>query len=338
MPTDTYRVAVFSHKPYDKEALATAASLHTTGPVRLDINYLEPRLCSDTVALAADYDCVCLFVNDEVNASTARALSQYGVSHIALRCAGYNNIDVSACHLAGISISHVPAYAPEAVAEHAMALILTLNRKMHKAYNRVKEGNFELQGLLGFTLFGKTIGVIGTGKIGKAFIKIARGFGCSILCYDPAPDQDITDSEVRYAPLNVVLSGSDIVSLHCPLTPQTAHIINHDAIQRMKQGVMLINTSRGGLVDTNALVSGLKTGHLGYVGLDVYEMESDLFFRDRSCEVIQDDTFQRLSTFHNVLITGHQGFFTQEAVSEIAQITIKNMYAAANGHPNSRFL
>ena len=314
------RIALFSSKAYDKAVFDPIAD-----QCGLEILHIEARLESKTVSLASGYDTVCAFVNDEVNTQVAELLAALGVKHIALRCAGYNNINVEKCRQLGISVSHVPAYSPQAVAEHAMALIQTLNRRMHKAYNRVKEGNFDLNGLLGFTLHNKTIGVIGTGRIGEAFINIANGFGCKVLCYDPYPSPDITPEKGTYTDLERLFASSDIISLHCPLTEQNKHLINSASVDRMKKGVMIINTSRGGLIDTSALINGLKTHKIGYVGLDVYEMESELFFRDRSCEVIQDDIFQRLATFHNVLITGHQGFFTKEAITEIAQVTISNI-------------
>ena len=328
------KVAFFSSKRYDQAVFNPLAATYST-----ELVHLESRLDTSTVALAEGCQAVCVFVNDEVNADVAKRLASLGVTHVALRCAGYNNVDIETCRSVGISVSHVPAYAPEAVAEHAMALILTLNRKMHKAYNRVKEGNFALQGLLGFNMHGKTIGVVGTGKIGKAFSRIAAGFGCRLLGYDPYTDDELVALGMEYVSLDSLLAQSDVISLHCPLTADNQHLIDSQAISSMKKGVMLINTSRGGLIDTGALIQGLKSQHIGYVGLDVYEMESELFFRDRSCEVIQDDLFQRLSTFHNVLITGHQGFFTQEALHEIATTTLRNVQAvAAQQQPTTNIL
>lgn len=328
------KVAFFSSKRYDQTVFDPLSATFA-----IELVHFEARLDPSTAALAEGCHAVCVFVNDEVNAQVATRLAELGVTHVALRCAGYNNVDIDTCRSVGISVSHVPAYAPEAVAEHAMALILTLNRKMHKAYNRVKEGNFALQGLLGFNMHGKTIGVVGTGKIGKAFSQIAAGFGCKLLGFDPYPDNDLIEQGMVYTSLPELLAQSDIISLHCPLTPDNKHIIDSTAIDAMKKGVMLINTSRGGLIDTSALIKGLKSQQIGYVGLDVYEMESELFFRDRSCEVIQDDLFQRLSTFHNVLITGHQGFFTQEALNEIATTTLRNIEAVnAQQQPNANVL
>lgn len=312
------QVAFFSSKTYDKTVFAQHSQ-----QANIEFVHIESKLDNTTLASARGFSTICIFVNDVISADTAKKLATMGVKHIALRCAGYNNVDIASCRKLGISVSHVPAYSPHSVAEHAMALILTLNRKTHKAYNRVKEGNFDLQGLLGFSLHGKTIGIVGTGKIGQAFANIARGFGCRILCFDPAPNSELHWAD--YTSLDELLAQSDIISLHCPLVPATQHMINPVTIQQMKRGVMLINTSRGGLIDTNALIKGLKNQQIGYVGLDVYEMEAELFFRDHSCEVIQDDLFQRLSTFHNVIITGHQGFFTQQALDEIARTTIKNI-------------
>lgn len=271
-----------------------------------------------------------VFVNDDVSEATIKALSQNNVSHVALRCAGYNNVDVDAAAEMGISVSRVPAYSPETVAEHTLALILTLNRKTHKAYNRVREGNFNLQGLMGFTLHEKNVGVIGTGKIGKAVIRILLGFGCNVLCFDPTQDPSVSSMGAQYVSLDELLSKSVIVTLHCPLNEHSQHIINADSIAKMPDGVMLINTSRGGLLDDAAVIKGLKSKKIGYLGLDVYERESELFFNDHSQEIIQDDVFQRLTTFPNVLITGHQGFFTQEALHEIGEITLDNIMYGGN--------
>lgn len=240
-------------------------------------------------------------------------------------------MDLEAAKQHNIAVSHVPAYGPEAVAEHAVALMLTLNRKMHKAYNRVKDGNFNLNGLLGFNMAGKTAGIIGTGHIGRATANILLGFGCQVLCVDPFPDKHLQNGGAKYTDLDTLLSQSDIISLHCPLNKDSYHLINDNTISKMKKGVMLINTSRGGLTDTHALINGLKSHQIGYLGLDVYEMESELFFKDHSFDIIQDDIFERLSTFHNVLITGHQGFFTKEALSQISTTTLSNIIAWQKG-------
>lgn len=296
-----------------------------------DIHYLEPHLNERTAALAEGCGAVCVFVNDTVNAKVIEALSALGVKLIATRSAGFNHIDIEAAKHLGITVVRVPAYSPYAVAEHTVAMILTLNRKTHRAYNRVREGNFALDGLLGFDLYGKTIGVIGTGKIGAVFAKIMLGFECEVLGYDPAPNLYLKERGVNYQPLKDVMRKSDIVSLHCPLMAATQHLINAEMLAGMKKGGMLINTSRGGLVDTKAVIEALKSEHLGYLGLDVYEEEADLFFEDLSEHVIQDDVFARLLTFPNVLITGHQAFFTQEALQGIAMTTLDNVSDVEHG-------
>jgi D-lactate dehydrogenase len=252
-------------------------------------------------------------------------LADAGVKLIALRCAGYNNVDLPAAAQAGLQVVRVPAYSPYSVAEHTVALILTLNRKTHRAFNRVKEGNFSLNGLMGFDLYGKTVGLIGLGKIGKVTARILKGFGCQVLGYDVATDPECEQMGVVYSTLDEIYTQSDIISLHCPLTPQTRHLINRTAIAKMKRGVMLINTSRGALIDTPDVIEALKTEHIGYLGLDVYEEEADLFFEDLSEKVIQDDIFMRLLSFPNVLITGHQAFFTRNALQSIAQVTLQNI-------------
>lgn len=316
-------LGVFSSNPYDE------LSLSAQSDESVNIQFFPAHLNSKTVAVCTGLDAVCVFVNDVVDATVLEHLSTMGIKHVALRCAGYNNVDLEKAKALGIAVSHVPAYAPEAVAEHAVALMLTLNRKMHKAYNRVKDGNFDLNGLLGFNMAGKTVGVVGTGHIGKATARILLGFGCDVLCFDPYPDRQLQNAGVKYVSLDELFETSHIVTLHCPLNEQSYHLVNKDSISKMRDGVMLINTSRGGLVDTQALIDGLKMHKIGYLGLDVYEMESELFFKDHSCEIIQDDMFERLSTFHNVLITGHQGFFTREALSQIASTTLSNVKKCA---------
>jgi D-lactate dehydrogenase len=288
------------------------------------ITYIEAHLSEATAGLAAEHDAVCVFVNDTVNAAVIEALAGLGVKLIAARSAGFNHIDLESAKKRGLMVVRVPAYSPYAVAEHTVALILTLNRRTHRAFNRVREGNFALEGLLGFDLYGKTVGVIGTGKIGAVFAKIMLGFECEVLAYDVAPNTYLKEKGVNYLPLKDVLRKSDIVSLHCPLTAATHHMINAEALSAMKRGAMLVNTSRGGLVDTKAVIESLKSGHLGYLGLDVYEEEADLFFEDLSGQVIQDDVFARLLTFPNVLITGHQAFFTEEALRGISMTTLEN--------------
>lgn len=312
------KIAFFSTKPYDKDFFEKHNQKH-------ELTFYEVALNETSVRLAEGNDAICVFVNDKVNASVIEKLTQLGIKLIALRCAGFNNVDLEAAQKANIGVVRVPAYSPHAVAEHALALIMTLNRKTHKAYNRVREGNFSLEKLIGFDLFQKTVGVIGTGKIGEAFARIMLGFGCKVLAYDVFPNQSLIDSGVNYASLDEVLRESDIVSLHCPLTDKTLHLINENSITKMKTGVMLINTSRGALVDTQAVIEGLKSKKIGYLGLDVYEQESNIFFNDLSEEILVDDTLARLMTFPNVLITSHQGFLTEEALTQIAIVTLNNI-------------
>jgi D-lactate dehydrogenase len=320
------RVAVFSSKSYDRQFLEAANN------GKHQLMYLEPRLDASTAIAADGALAVCAFVNDHLDAEVLAALARQGVKLVALRCAGFNNVDLAAARKFNIEIARVPEYSPYSVAEHAVAMMLTLNRKIHRASARVREGNFALEGLLGFDFHGKTIGVVGTGKIGLCFIRIMAGFGCKVLAYDPHPSQDCMDAGARYVELPELLHESDIVSLHCPLTPQTQHLINEQAIATMKHGVMLINISRGGIIDTRAVIRGLKSGIIGSLGLDVYEEEDNLFFRDLSNSMIHDDVFARLLTFPNVVVTGHQAFFTQEALTEIARITIENISSFdANG-------
>ncbi|XOV77904.1 MAG: 2-hydroxyacid dehydrogenase [Aestuariibacter sp.] len=316
------KVAMFSAKTYDQEFFAQYCSQHC------QIDYFESSLNEQTVSLATGYDTVCVFVNDDITVAVIKNLHELKVSHIALRCAGFNNVDIEAAKSYGIRVSRVPAYSPEAVAEHTLALMLALGRKLHKAYNRVKEANFSLTGLLGFTFHGKTAGIVGTGKIGSVLARILHGMGVKVLCFDPMPDNDLVSAGFEYCSFEQLIKQSDVISLHCPLNNDTQHLISKNTIDNMKHGVMLINTSRGGLVDTKAIIAGLKTGQIGHLGLDVYEMESELFFQDLSCEIVQDDVFQRLMTFPNVLITGHQGFFTQEALQEIASSTMTSIEQA----------
>ena len=320
------RIAVFSSKSYDREFLSEFNHFDN-----LELQFFDASLSPQTSALAAGFDAVCVFVNDVLNQAVLNDLSNQGIRHIALRCAGFNNVDLACAHQLGMSVSRVPAYSPEAVAEHTIALILTLNRKLHKAYNRVRENNFSLHGLMGFNLHGKTVGIIGTGKIGQCVINILLGFGCRILCYDPYPEPRVSQQGAQYVALDELLSQADIISLHCPLTQDNHHLINADSIERMKDKVMLINTSRGALIDSKAIIKGLKSAKIGAIGLDVYEMESELFFEDRSDAIMQDDVFDRLASFPNVLITGHQGFFTREALQQIAQTSLHNLYAVSQG-------
>lgn len=321
------QVAVFSTKPHDEDFLVAA---NTPGH---ELVFFEPRLTPETASLAAGSRAVCPFVNDDVGTATIERLAEVGVELLALRSAGYNHVDLAAAHDAGLPVVRVPAYSPHAVAEHAVALVLSLNRKIHRAYNRVREGNFSLGGLLGFDLHGTTVGVIGTGAIGRAFSQIMLGFGCEVLAHDPMPDDRCRAMGVQYRPLDEVLAASQIVSLHCPLTPDTHHLINADSLALMQRGVMLVNTSRGALVDTVAVIEALKSGRIGYLGLDVYEEEEGMFFEDLSDHVLRDDVFSRLLTFPNVLITGHQAFFTAEALHNIAATTIANLTAFERGEP-----
>ncbi len=315
------RVAVFSTKPYDARFLARANDdVH-----RLEL--LEARLSPETAKLAAGADAVCAFVNDDLQAEVIGALAEHGVRLVVLRSAGFNHVDLAAAAAKGIAVGRVPAYSPHAVAEHTIALILTLNRKTHRAYNRVREGNFALEGLLGFDLHGKTAGIVGTGKIGEVVARILVGFGCTVLAHDPFESPACVAMGVRYVGMPELLAASDIVTLQCPLTRETHHLIDDAALAQMKRGAMLVNTSRGAVVDTIALIRGLKSGVIGSLGLDVYEEEADLFFQDLSSRIIPDDVFARLLTFPNVLITGHQGFFTEEALLAIAQTTIANITA-----------
>jgi D-lactate dehydrogenase len=316
------RIAVFSTKPYDHRFLDDA---NREG--RHELAFLEPRLSVETAPLAAGADCVCIFVNDAADKETIGRLSDMGVKLIALRSAGFNHVDLVAAEAAGLTVARVPAYSPHAVAEHTAALILTLNRKIHRAYNRVREGNFSLDGLLGFDLRGKTVGIVGTGLIGAVVAQIMNGFGCRIVAHDPAPNPQCATLGVEYVDVAALLAQSDIITLHCPLTPATHHFIDDRALARLKHGAMLINTSRGAVIDTQAVIRGLKDGVIGSLGLDVYEEEADLFFEDLSDRIIPDDVFARLLTFPNVLITGHQAFFTVEAMTAIAETTIANVTA-----------
>ena len=317
-------VAVFSTKPYDRRFL-DAANAAAGGRHRLA--YHEAQFSAVTAVLANGAGAVCLFVNDQADEAALAELARAGVRLVALRSAGFNNVDLSAARRLGLAVARVPAYSPDAVAEHTVAMMLGLNRCIHRAYARVREGNFALEGLLGFVMKGRTVGVVGTGQIGVAVARIMLGFGCRVLAYDPFPNPACAAMGVPYVALDELLAASDIVTLHCPLTPQTRHLIDAEAIGRMKRGAMLINTGRGALVDTRAVIEGLKSGAIGHLGLDVYEEEGDLFFQDLSGQVIQDDVFARLLTFPNVLITGHQAFFTREALAAIAEATLANVTA-----------
>ena len=325
------RVAVFSTRSYDREFLEAAnASPEVDGH---ELVLLEARLTEATASLANGFPAICAFVNDQLSGPVLRALVEGGTRLIALRSAGFNHVDLAAAGELGITVTRVPAYSPYAVAEHAVGLMLALDRKIHRAYTRVREGNFALDGLLGFDLHGRTVGIVGTGKIGVVSARILNGFGCKLLAYDPYPNRECEALGVSYVELDRLLAESDIITIHCPLTPETHHLINGRALAQMKRGVMLINTSRGALIDTVAVVEALKTGHMGSLGLDVYEEEEALFFRDLSAQVIQDDVFTRLLTFPNVLITGHQAFFTREAMKHIAETTLASVTEFKRGVP-----
>ncbi|NKQ36160.1 MAG: 2-hydroxyacid dehydrogenase [Chloroflexi bacterium] len=319
------KIAVFSTKPYDRRFLEAANNYGH------ELVFFEPRLTLATSVLADRFPAVCVFVNDKLDALVLAELARQGTRLIALRCAGFNNVDLAAARDLDMTVVRVPAYSPYAVAEHTVGLILSLNRKIHRAYNRVRDGNFALDGLLGFDLHGRTVGLIGTGQIGAVTANILNGFGCSLLAYDPYPNPACEAIGVRYVPLAELLAESDIITLHCPLTPETHYLINGRALSQMKKGVMLINTSRGALVDTRAVINALKSGQVGYLGLDVYEEEGDLFFENLSDQAIRDDIFARLLTFPNVMITGHQAFFTAEALQNIAATTLANVTAFEQG-------
>jgi len=317
------KIAVFSTCTYDENFL----NQYNTGH---ELTYFVVPLNEQTVALTQGFDGICIFVNDQVNAEVLKAIHANGVRLIVLRCAGFNNVAIAVADELGITVLRVPAYSPEAVAEHAMALILTLNRKTHKAYNRVREGNFSLEKLMGFNLNNRKVAVIGTGNIGKAFCLILKGFGCKISAYDIYPDPKLIESGVTYGTMEETLHDADVISLHCPLIESTKYLINEQTLKLIKKGAMLINTSRGGLINTQDVIEALKTGQLGYLGMDVYEQEGGLFFHDLSEDVIQDDLITRLISFPNVLITSHQGFFTNEAMEQIATITFNNIDSFVN--------
>ena len=320
------KIAFFSTKPYDRKYfdLANQNFGH-------EITYFETRLTRQTLKLAEGFECACAFVNDQLDASTLIALAAQGTRLIALRCAGFNNVDVNSAKELGISVVRVPAYSPYAVAEHTVGLMLALNRKVYWAHSRVREGNFSLDGLLGFDMRGRTAGIIGTGKIGECVIRILNGFGCKIIAYDKYKNPACEELGVEYVSMEELFAQSDIVSLHCPLFKETYHLINNDSIARMKKGVMIINTSRGALIDSRAAIEGLKSEKIGYLGIDVYEEEGEIFFEDKTFEILTDDVFARLTTFPNVVITGHQAYFTQEAVIAIAKTTLENITAYESG-------
>jgi len=320
------KLAIYSTKQYDRKYFEQVNLEYG-----FNIEFFDFLLTEKTAKTAKGYDGVCLFVNDIGNRAVLEELKKEGVKFIALRCAGFNNIDLEAAKELDMPVVRVPAYSPEAVAEHAIGMMMCLNRRIHRAYQRTRDANFSLEGLTGFTMYGKTAGVIGTGKIGIAALRILKGFGLRLLAFDPYPSQAALDLGVEYVSLSTLFEQSDIISLHCPLTPENYHLINSSAFAQMKNGVMIINTSRGGLIDSQAAIDALKHQKIGALGMDVYENERDLFFEDKSNDVIQDDVFRRLSACHNVLFTGHQAFLTAEALTSIAQTTLENLRALDNG-------
>lgn len=325
------RTILFSSQTYDRDSFLAAPA-----NADIELHFQAARLSLDTVALAERFEVVCAFINDDLSAPVLEHLAAGGTRLIALRSAGYNHVDLTAAKRLGLSVVRVPAYSPHAVAEHAVALILALNRRLHRAYNRTREGDFTLHGLTGFDLYGKTVGVVGTGQIGATFARIMAGFGCQLLAYDPYPNPEVQALGARYVPLAELLAEAQIISLHCPLTADSKHLINSQSLAHLQPGAMLINTGRGALVDTPALIEALKSGQLGYLGLDVYEEEAELFFEDRSDLPLQDDVLARLLTFPNVIITAHQAFLTREALAAIATTTLQNIAEWAAGTPQNR--
>lgn len=320
------KVAVFNTKSYDRQFLSEAAK-----NTEVELDFFKVQLSEETYKIAEGYEALCVFVNDRLHRDMLKELAANGTKLIALRCSGFNNVDLKAAAEFGIKIARVPAYSPQGVAEHAVALMLALNRKIYRAHNRIRENNFSLEGLLGFEISGLNVGVVGTGAIGRVLIKIMLGFGARVLAYDPFPNNDCVRMGAEYVELEELFKRSDIISLHTPLLKETYHLVNADTIELMKTGVMLINTSRGALIDARAVIDGLKSGKIGYLGLDVYEEEEKLFFEDLSGEVLKDDVFARLTTFPNVMLTAHQAFFTKNALSVIAQTTINNIIDYAKG-------
>jgi D-lactate dehydrogenase len=323
------KVVLFDTHSYDRESFTSANERFGH-----QLTFLEPRLTSDTAALAAGHEAVCPFVNDRADDDALQVLRKSGIRLVALRSAGYNHVDLAAAARLGLPVVRVPEYSPYAVAEHAVGLVLALNRKIHRAYARVREWNFSLDGLVGFDLHGRTVGLIGTGRIGRSAARIFHGFGCRVLAYDPRQDAAlIAELGVEYVALETIYRDADVLSLHVPLTPSTHHMIDEAVLARMKRGVMIINTGRGALIDSRALIAALKTGHIGAAGLDVYEEEEGVFFRDLSDKVLQDDVLARLLTFPNVLVTSHQAFLTHEALANIAGTTLENVSAFERGQP-----
>jgi D-lactate dehydrogenase len=330
------KICLFSAKRYDRESFDKRnLSRANSNEQPIEIEYFETHLNPKTASLAKGFDAVCAFVNDDLSEATLAALSAVDIKLVLMRCAGFNNVDIEAAIKLGISVYRVPAYSPEAVAEHAIALMMTLNRRIHKAYQRTRDANFSLEGLTGINVFGKTAGVIGTGKIGLATLRILKGFGCKLLAFDPYPSDAAKELGVEYVSLSQLLKESHIISLHCPLTAENTYMIGRSAFSQMQKGTLLINTSRGKLVDSTACLDALKDGTLGGLALDVYEHEQELFFEDLSAEVIKDDVFRRLSACHNVIFTGHQAFLTEEALHNIADTTLTNALDFAHERDNT---
>ena len=327
------KIAVYSTKSYDRKYLELVNVKYN-----FDLEFFDFMLSKRTAKMAEGCQAVCIFVNDNADREVLTELAQIGVKIIALRCAGFNNVNLEAAKELGLSVVRVPAYSPEAVAEHTVGLMLTLNRRIHRAYQRTREANFSLEGLIGFNMHGRTVGVIGTGKIGLAVMRILKGFGMHILCYDPFKNPAAEELGATYVSLDELYAHSHVITLHCPATPENYHLLNAEAFKKMKDGVMIINTSRGTLIDTQAAIEALKSRKIGALGMDVYENERDLFFEDKSNEVILDDVFRRLSSCHNVLLTGHQAFLTEEALTSISDVTLSNMHALVTNQPCANLL
>lgn len=320
------KIAIYSTKSYDRKYIELINAKYN-----FDLEFFDFMLNESTARLAEHCEVVCIFVNDNGSRKVLEKLAALGVKIVALRCAGFNNVDLKAAQELGIQVVRVPAYSPEAVAEHTIGLMMTLNRRIHRAYQRTREANFSLEGLIGFNMHGRTVGVIGTGKIGIAVMRILKGFGMNILAYDPFKNPVVEELGGQYVELDELYAKSHVITLHCPATPENYHLLNREAFAKMKDGVMIVNTSRGSLIDTQAAIDALKQRKIGALGMDVYENERDLFFEDKSNEVIQDDIFRRLSSCHNVLLTGHQAFLTEEALTNIADVTLSNVYKLKSG-------
>ena len=320
------KIAIYSTKSYDRKYIELINAKYN-----FDLEFFDFMLNESTARLAEHCEVVCIFVNDDGNRKVLEKLAALGVKIVALRCAGFNNVDLKAAQELGIKVVRVPAYSPEAVAEHTVGLMITLNRRIHRAYQRTREANFSLEGLIGFNMHGRTVGVIGTGKIGVAVMRILKGFGMHILAYDPFKNPAVEELGAEYVELDELYARSHVITLHCPATQENYHLLNREAFAKMKDGVMIINTSRGSLIDTPAAIDALKQRKIGALGMDVYENERDLFFEDKSNEVILDDVFRRLSSCHNVLLTGHQAFLTEEALTSIADVTLSNVYKLKSG-------